>query len=428
MEKFVINGGIPLKGTVQISGAKNAAVALVAATILCDETCVLENVPEISDITKCLTILREMGAEVELIDKNTIKFNTKGITNPEVPYELARTMRASCYFLGTLLGRFHDAFVPMPGGCDLGDRPIDQHLKAFKALGASDEIVNGANHVYADELIGNQIYFDFVTVGATMNAIFASVKAKGLTIIENAAKEPHIVDLANFLNSMGADIRGAGTDVIKIRGVDYLHGVTYATIPDQIEAGTYMVAAAATKGDVVIANVIPKHLESITAKLRKCGVNVVENDESVHVWVDGPLMTTSIKTMPHPGFPTDMQPQFSTFLTLAEGTSIVTDDIFDNRFRYVAELRRMGADISVDGKVAVIQGVGRLTGAPVSATDLRAGAAMIIAGLAAEGTTEIDNIHYIERGYEKIDEKLRGLGADIKRVYIPEATSMKLSG
>ena len=428
MEKFVINGGTPLKGTVQISGAKNAAVALVAATILCDETCVLENVPEISDITKCLTILREMGAEVELIDKNTIKFNTKGITKPEVPYELARTMRASCYFLGTLLGRFHDAFVPMPGGCDLGDRPIDQHLKAFKALGASDEIVNGANHVYADELIGNQIYFDFVTVGATMNAIFASVKAKGLTIIENAAKEPHIVDLANFLNSMGADIRGAGTDVIKIRGVDYLHGVTYATIPDQIEAGTYMVAAAATKGDVVIANVIPKHLESITAKLRKCGVNVVENDESVHVWVDGPLMTTSIKTMPHPGFPTDMQPQFSTFLTLAEGTSIVTDDIFDNRFRYVAELRRMGADISVDGKVAVIQGVGRLTGAPVSATDLRAGAAMIIAGLAAEGTTEIDNIHYIERGYEKIDEKLRGLGADIKRVYIPEATSMKLSG
>ena len=428
MDKFVINGGTPLKGTVQISGAKNAAVALVAATILCDEPCVLENVPEISDITKCMTILREMGAEVELIDKNTIRFDTKGITKPEVPYELARTMRASCYFLGTLLGRFHDAFVPMPGGCDLGDRPIDQHLKAFKALGASDEIVKGANHVFADELVGNQIYFDFVTVGATMNAIFAAVKAKGLTIIENAAKEPHIVDLANFLNSMGADIRGAGTDVIKIRGVEYLHGVTYATIPDQIEAGTYMVAAAATKGDVVIANVIPKHLESITAKLRKCGVNVEEHDESVHVWVDGPLMKTSIKTMPHPGFPTDMQPQFSTFLTLADGTSIVTDDIFDNRFRYVAELRRMGADISVDGKVAVIQGVGELKGAPVSATDLRAGAALIIAGLAAEGTTEIDNIHYIERGYEKIDEKLRGLGADIRRVHIPEASSMQMSG
>lgn len=428
MEKFVIHGGKPLHGTVQISGAKNAAVALVAATILCDEPCVLENVPEISDITKCMKILREMGAEVRLLDKNTIYFDTKGIEKPEVPYELARTMRASCYFLGTLLGRFHEAFVPMPGGCDLGDRPIDQHLKAFKALGASDEIVNGANHVTADELVGNQIYFDFVTVGATMNAIFASVKAKGLTIIENAAKEPHIVDLANFLNSMGADIRGAGTDVIKIRGVDYLKGVTYATIPDQIEAGTYMVAAAATKGDVVIANVIPKHLESITAKLRKVGVNVEESDESVHVWVDGPLVKTSIKTMPHPGFPTDMQPQFSTLLTLAEGTSIVTDDIFDNRFRYVAELRRMGADISVDGKVAVIQGVGKLKGAPVVATDLRAGAAIVIAGLAAEGTTEIDNIFYIERGYEKIDEKLRGLGADIQRVYKPDANEMELSG
>lgn len=428
MEKFVINGGKPLKGTVQVSGAKNAAVALVAATILCDEPCILENVPEISDITKCMTILREMGADVKLLDRNTIRFDTKGIVKPEVPYELARTMRASCYFLGTLLGRFHDAFVPMPGGCDLGDRPIDQHLKAFKALGAHDEIVNGANHVYAEELVGNQIYFDFVTVGATMNAIFASVKAKGLTIIENAAKEPHIVDLANFLNSMGADIRGAGTDVIKVRGVDYLHGVTYATIPDQIEAGTYMVAAAATKGDVVVANVIPKHLESITAKLRKCGVNVVENDESVHVWVDGPIMKTSIKTMPHPGFPTDMQPQFSTFLTTADGTSIVTDDIFDNRFRYVAELRRMGADISVDGKVAVIQGVEELKGAPVSATDLRAGAALVIAGLAAKGITEIDNIHYIERGYEKIDEKLRGLGADIRRVHIPEASSMQMSG
>ena len=427
MEKFVINGGIPLCGTVNISGAKNAAVALVAATILCDEPCVLENIPEISDITKCMKILKEMGAEVKLINRNTVYIDTKGITKPEVPYELAKTMRASCYFLGTLLGRFHEAFVPMPGGCDLGDRPIDQHLKAFNALGAKDEIVNGANHVTADMLIGNQIYFDFVTVGATMNAIFAAVKAKGLTIIENAAKEPHVVDLANFLNSMGADIRGAGTDVIKIRGVDYLKGVTYAAIPDQIEAGTYMVAAAATKGDVTVSNVIPKHLESITAKLRKVGVNVEENDESVRVWVDKPLMKTSLKTLPHPGFPTDMQPQFSTLLTLAEGTSIVTDDIFDNRFRYVGELRKMGADISVDGTVAVIQGTGKLKGAPVSATDLRAGAAMIIAGLAAEGTTEIDNIHFIERGYESIDEKLRGLGADIKRVYIPDTGESAIS-
>lgn len=428
MEKFVINGGIPLRGTVNISGAKNAAVALVAATILCDEPCILENVPEISDITKCLKILRDMGADIQLKDRNTVYFDTRSITEPKVPEELARTMRASSYFLGTLLGRFHEAYVPMPGGCNLGDRPIDQHLKAFNALGAKDEIINGSNHVWADSLIGNQIYFDFVTVGATMNAIFAAVKAKGMTVIENAAKEPHVVDLANFLNSMGADIRGAGTDVIKIRGVEYLKGVTYATIPDQIEAGTYMVAAAATKGDVTIANVIPKHLESITVKLRKCGVHVEENDESVHVWVDGPLMKTSLKTMPHPGFPTDMQPQFSTLLTMAEGTSIVTDDIFDNRFRYVAELRRMGADISVDGKVAVIQGVGQLKGAPVSATDLRAGAAMVIAGLAAQGTTEIDNIFYIERGYENIDEKLRGLGADIKRVIKPDVEAVKLSG
>ena len=310
----------------------------------------------------------------------------------------------------------------------MGDRPIDQHLKAFRCLGATDDIVNGNNHVRADSLDGNQIYFDFVTVGATMNAIFAAVKANSLTIIENAAKEPHIVDLANFLNSMGADIRGAGTDVIKIRGVDYLHGVTYATIPDQIEAGTYMVAAAATGGDVTICNVIPKHLESITAKLRKCGVHVEESDENVRVWVDGPILKTSLKTMPHPGFPTDMQPQFSTLLTMAEGTSIVTDDIFDNRFRYVGELRRMGADISVDGKVAVIQGVGKLHGAPVSATDLRAGAAMVIAGLAADGTTEVDNIVYIERGYEKIDEKFRGLGADIKRVYCPDSDAVAMSG
>ena len=390
LEKFVIRGGKPLHGKVFISGAKNAAVALVAATILCDEPCILENVPEISDITKCLKILREMGAHIELKDRHTIYIDTKGITKPVVPYDLARTMRASCYFLGTLLGRFHEAYVPMPGGCDLGDRPIDQQLQ------------------------GNQIYFDFVTVGATMNAIFASVKASGLTIIENAAKEPHIVDLANFLNSMGADIRGAGTDVIKIRGVDYLKGVTYATIPDQIEAGTYMVAAAATGGDVHICNVIPKHLESITAKLRKCGVHVEESDESVHVWVDGPILKTSLKTMPHPGFPTD--------------TSIVTDDIFDNRFRYVGELRRMGADISVDGKVAVIQGVGKLHGAPVVATDLRAGAAMVIAGLAADGITEVGNIVFIERGYEKIDEKFRGLGADIQRVYQPDTESVAMSG
>ena len=428
MEKLIINGGKPLHGEVTISGAKNAAVALVAATILCDEPCILENVPEISDITSCMKILQAMGADIQLLNNNTVKFDTRGIANPHVPYEMARSMRASTYFLGTLLGRFHETYVAMPGGCYLGDRPIDQHLKAFRTLGAEDEIVNGEVHCTADALIGGQIYFDFNTVGGTINAILASVKAKGRTIIENAAKEPHIVDLANFLNSMGADIRGAGTDVIKIKGVDYLKGITYSIIPDQIEAGTYMVAAAATKGNVLIKNVIPKHLESITAKLRKIGVTVIENDESVQVCVDGPLTKTSVKTMPHPGFPTDMQPQISTLLTLAEGTSIVTDDIFDNRFRYVNELRRMGADISVDGKVAIIQGVGKLTGAPVAAPDLRAGAALVIAGLAAEGTTEISDIHYIERGYVKIDEKFHNLGADIKRVTVNDPASVSMSG
>ncbi|MBE6872507.1 MAG: UDP-N-acetylglucosamine 1-carboxyvinyltransferase [Ruminococcus albus] len=429
MEKFFIRGGTPLHGTVYISGAKNAAVALVAATILCDEPCTLENVPAISDITKCLDILRSMGAVVRMERDGVIYIDPRSINTTEVPYKQAVTMRASSYFLGTLLGKFHEAFVPMPGGCDLGDRPIDQHLKAFRALGATDKVVRGANYVKADKLIGNQIFFDMVTVGATMNAIFASVKAKGQTIIENAAKEPHIVDVANYLNSMGADIRGAGTDVIKVRGVEYLHGTTYATIPDQIEAGTYMVAAAATKGDVVIANVIPKHLESITVKLRKCGVNVEENDESVRVWVDKPLQNTTVKTQPHPGFPTDMQPQFSTLLTMAYGTSRVTEEIFNNRFRYAAELRKMGADISIEGgKVAIIQGVDHLSGAPVQATDLRAGAALVIAGLAADGITEIGNIHFIQRGYERIDEKLQKLGADIKRVIVPENDSVEMSG
>lgn len=416
MDKFVINGGKPLHGDVSISGAKNAAVAIVAATILSDEPCVLENVPEISDVSICIKILYEMGASIKIIDKNTIRFDTRGISDPVVPYDLARSMRASSYFLGTLLGRFKKADVPMPGGCDLGDRPIDQHLKAFNCLGASHSIDGGVVSLRADELVGSQIYFDINTVGGTINAIFTAVKAQGLTIIENAAKEPHIVDLANFLNSMGADIMGAGTDVIKIRGVNYLRGVTYAIIPDQIEAGTYMTLAAATKGDIWVKNVIPKHLESITAKLRKVGATVEEYDECVHVYVDGPLLKTSLKTLPHPGFPTDMQPQFSTLLTIAEGTSVVTDDIFDNRFRYVSELRRMGADITVEGTTAVIQGVDGLTGASVRATDLRAGAALVIAGLIASGTTTVENIFHIERGYENIDDKLKALGADIKRV------------
>lgn len=421
MDKFVIKGGNPLRGTVDISGAKNAAVAIVAGTILSDGPCVLENVPEISDISICVRILYEMGASIRQINRNSVEIDTRGILDPVVPYEMARLMRASSYFLGTLLGRFKRAKVSMPGGCDLGDRPIDQHLKAFRSLGAVDNIDHGMVELSASNLIGSQIYFDFITVGGTINAIFAAVKAQGLTIIENAAKEPHIVDLANFLNSMGADIMGAGTDVIKIRGVSHLKGTTYAIIPDQIEAGTYMVAAAATKGDVLVRNVIPKHLESITTKLRKVGVTVEEYDDAIRVIGTDDLTKISVKTMPHPGFPTDMQPQFSALLTLASGTSIVTDDIFDNRFRYVAELRRMGADISVDGKVAVIEGVGELTGAPVKATDLRAGAALVIAGLAANGTTEIEDIFHIERGYENIDKKLIGLGADMKRITIPGA-------
>ncbi len=426
LEKFIINGGIALEGEVEVSGAKNAAVAIVVGTILSEGVCVLENVPSISDIASCLRILSEMGASVRTINKNTFEIDTRAIKEPVIPYELARLMRASCYFMGTLLGRFGKAKVSMPGGCDLGDRPIDQHLKAFRALGASDKIDQGMVELSGENLVGSQIYFDLITVGATINTMFAAVKAKGLTIIENAAKEPHVVDLANFLNSMGADIMGAGTDVIKIRGVEKLNGTTYAIIPDQIEAGSYMVAAAATRGDVLVKNIIPKHLESISNKLKKVGVEIIEFDDAIRVIGKGKTFEkTSIKTMPHPGFPTDMQPQFSVLLTLAQGTSLVTDDIFDNRFRYVAELRRMGADISVDGKVAVIEGVNELKGAPVKATDLRAGAALVIAGLAADGITEIDDILHIERGYEDMEVKLRKLGADIKRIKKPGSTMKK---
>ena len=425
MDKFIIKGGRRLSGEVSISGAKNAVLAIIPAVILADGPCVLENVPNISDVSIALRILYEMGADVRTLGRNTFQIDASGVKEPIVPYEMAKHMRASYYFLGTLLGRFKRARVSMPGGCYLGDRPIDQHLKAFTSLGAHCVLDHGMIDIQAENLIGSQIYFDFVTVGATINTMLAAVKATGLTIIENAAKEPHVVDLANFLNSMGADIMGAGTDVIKIRGVKHLKGTSYAIIPDQIEAGTYMVAAAATGGNVLIKNVIPKHLESITAKLEKIGVNVEEFDESVRVSVDGPLVKTNIKTMPHPGFPTDMQPQISALLCLAEGTSIVTDEIFNSRFRYVDELRRMGADISVDGKVAVIEGVGSLMGAPVTATDLRAGAALVIAGLAAHGITEIEDIYHIERGYEEIEQKLRGLGADIVRKRVPGGNSAR---
>ncbi|MCH5200796.1 MAG: UDP-N-acetylglucosamine 1-carboxyvinyltransferase [Oscillospiraceae bacterium] len=413
MDKFIINGGKKLQGTVNISGAKNAAVAIIPATILAEGPCTLYNVPNINDVSIDLRILTEMGAEVKIINKSTIRIDAAHIRDMVVPYELARSMRASYYFLSTMLNRFGRARVSMPGGCDLGDRPIDQHLKCFKALGADYTIEHGIVDIQADKLIGTQIYFDRVTVGATINAILAACKADGLTILENAAKEPHIVDLANFLNSMGADIMGAGTDVIKIKGVHHLHGTEYTIIPDQIEAGTYMIAAAATKGDVIVNNIIPKHLEPITSKLRKIGVIIEEHDEFVRVIGQDRYEKTTVKTMPHPGFPTDMQPQLTALLTMANGTSIVTESMFENRFRYVDELRRMGADISVDGKVAIIEGVKHLTGAPVKASDLRAGAALIIAGLSTEGITEIEDIFHIERGYEEMEIKLKELGADI---------------
>lgn len=423
MDKFVIKGGRRLTGEVTVSGAKNAAVAILPAVILSDEPCVVENVPNISDVNISLKILKEMGAEVECLEKDCYRIDPTSINKCCVPYETARKMRASYYFLGALLGKFNNARVSMPGGCPLGDRPIDQHLKAFSALGAEYTLSQGMIDLRAQKLKGSQIFLDVVSVGATMNAMLAAVKAEGLTIIENAAKEPHIVDLANFLNSMGANIMGAGTDVIKVRGVEHLHGTAYAVIPDQIEAGTFMIAAAATKGDVIIKNIIPKHLESITKKLEKIGVNIEQYDDSMRVWVDGPLVKTSVKTTPHPGFPTDMQPQIAALLTLASGTSIVTEGVWEQRFRYVDELRRMGADISVDGKVAVIEGTGKLMGAPVKACDLRAGAALIIAGLAASGITEIEDIFHIERGYDCMEGKLRAMGADIEKISVPDSSA-----
>ena len=426
MDKFIITGGKRLKGTVNISGAKNAAVAIIPATILADGPCILENVPNINDVSIDLRILTEMGAEVKIINRSTIRIDATHIRDMVVPYEMARSMRGSYYFLSTLLNRFGRAKVSMPGGCDLGDRPIDQHLKCFKALGASYTIEHGIVDIQATKLVGTQIYFDKVTVGATINAMLTAVKADGLTILENSAKEPHVVDVANFLNSMGADIMGAGTDVIKIRGVKKLKGTTYTIIPDQIEAGTYMVAAAATKGDVIINNIIPKHLEPITNKLRKIGVVIEEHDDFLRVIGQESYERTTVKTMPHPGFPTDMQPQLTALLTLAKGTSIVTDGMFDNRFRYVAELRRMGADISIDGKVAIIEGVEHLTGAPVKASDLRAGAALIIAGLSTNGVTEIEDIYHIERGYEDMEIKLRNLGADIVKRIFPDSIRQAL--
>ena len=417
MEKYIVTGGSRLHGKVTISGAKNAAVAILPATVLARDVCVLENIPNISDVTALLNILRALGARVRLLDKTTVEIDTTHLTEPVVPHELAKPLRASYYFLGALLGRCGRADVSLPGGCNFGGvRPIDQHIKGFRALGAEVSVNYGMVHMTSEALVGEHIYFDVVSVGATMNVMLAAVKARGVTILENAAKEPHIVDLANFLNSMGADIRGAGTDVIKIHGVDVLHGTEYSIIPDQIEAGTYMVAAAATGGDVLVENVIPKHLESIIDKLRRAGATVEEFDDAVRVSRTGRLQHVNVKTMPHPGFPTDMQPQMTTMLCCAEGTSIVSEGVWDNRFKYVDELRKMGANIQVDGKVAVVEGVERLTGAPVKALDLRAGAAMLIAGLMADGITEVEEIHDIERGYSSLVDKLRSLGADIRKV------------
>ena len=421
MEKFVINGGHKLHGEIDISGAKNAAVAIIPATILAEDICRIENIPDIRDVQVMVKILIEMGATVRYINSNTLEIDTRYIRSYVIPYEMTKYSRSSYYLLGALLGRYSHAKVAMPGGCNFGGvRPIDFHLKGFAKLGAVISNDNGMIDAEAENLTGNMIYFDKVSVGATVNIMLAAVKAKGLTIIENAAKEPHIVDLANFLNLMGANVTGAGTDVIRIKGVSSLHGCSYSIIPDQIEAGTFMVAVAAAKGDVTLKNVTPKHLESITAKLRECGVTVEETDDTVRVISDERSGSCKVTAMPHPGFPTDMQPQMTTFLALSNGTSIVTDGVWDNRFRYVDQLSKMGANIQIEGKAAFITGVEKLTGAPVRADDLRAGAAMLIAGMCAHGKTTIEEIYHIERGYEKIVEKLRGIGADISKVDFPD--------
>ena len=416
MEQYIIKGGNPLVGEVEIGGAKNAALAILAAAIMTDETVTIDNLPDVNDINVLLEAISGIGAEVDRIDRHTVRINGSNIENFDIEYDYIKKIRASYYLLGALLGKYKRAEVALPGGCNIGSRPIDQHLKGFRALGAYVDIEHGKIIAEAERLIGKHIYFDVVSVGATINVMMAASMAEGLTILENVAKEPHVVDVANFLNSMGANIRGAGTDVIKIRGVSRLHKTDYSIIPDQIEAGTFMFAAAATRGDVTVMNVIPKHLEATTAKLEEIGCEVEEFDDAVRVRATGRLHRTHVKTLPYPGFPTDMQPQIAVTLALAEGTSIVTESIFENRFKYADELSRMGASIKVEGNSAIIDGVKKLTGARVSAPDLRAGAALVIAGLAAEGVTVVDDIVYIQRGYENFEEKLRSLGAEIERV------------
>jgi UDP-N-acetylglucosamine 1-carboxyvinyltransferase len=416
MEQYVIKGGNPLHGEVEIGGAKNAALAIIAASIMTDETVTIENLPNVRDINVLLQAIEEIGAMVERVDEHTVKVNGSFIRGVSVDNEFIRRIRASYYLIGALLGKYKKAEVALPGGCDIGSRPIDLHIKGFRAMGAQVDIAHGMVLAEAAELRGTHIYLDKVSVGATINIMMAAAMAEGKTVIENAAKEPHVVDVANFLNSMGANIRGAGTDVIRIVGVEKLHKTEYSVIPDQIEAGTFMFAAAAAGGDVLVKNVIPKHLEATTAKLLEAGCKVEEFDDAVRVISDSKLLHTQVTTLPYPGFPTDMQPQMAVLLGIAEGTSTVTESIFENRFKYVDELTRMGANIKVESNIAIISGVSRYTGARVNAPDLRAGAALVIAGLAAEGVTVVDDIYYIERGYEKLELKLQGIGAQIEKV------------
>ena len=414
-EHYVIKGGNPLKGEVGIGGAKNAALAILAASIMTDETVTLENLPDVRDINVLLEAMQGIGVIVERLDRHTVKINGSLVRNVSIEYESIKRIRASYYLIGALLGTYKEAEVPLPGGCNIGSRPIDQHLKGFRAIGADVSIEGGAIVAKAERLIGTHIYMDVVTVGATINVMMASCMAEGKTIIENAAKEPHVVDVANFLNSLGANIKGAGTDVIRIKGVPKLHGGIYSIIPDQIEAGTFMFAAAITQGDILIKNVIPKHLESISAKLMEIGCSIEEFDDAVRVSRTGELRSTHIKTLPYPGFPTDMQPQAGVTLALSGGISTITESIFENRFRYVDEITRMGASIKVEGNTAIITGVPRLSGAHLSSPDLRAGAALVLASLSAEGISVVDEISLIERGYEDFDMKLRNLGANIEK-------------
>ena len=416
MEQYIIKGGNPLVGEVEIGGAKNAALAILAAAIMTDETVLIDNLPDVNDINVMLEAIEGIGAMVERIDRHIVKINGGTITDFNIDYDYIKKIRASYYLLGAMLGKYKKAEVALPGGCNIGSRPIDQHLKGFRALGADVDIEHGKIVAEADVLKGTHLYFDVVSVGATINVMMTAAMADGMTIMENVAKEPHVVDVANFLNSMGANIRGAGTDVIKIRGVKTLHKTEYSIIPDQIEAGTFMFAAAATKGDVTVTNVIPKHLDATISKLIDIGCEVEELDDAVRVVAKGRLKSTQVKTLPYPGYPTDMQPQIGVVLALASGTSTITESIFENRFKYLDELARMGANIKVEGNSATIEGVEKFSGARVSAPDLRAGAALCIAGLATDGITIVDDIVYIQRGYERFEEKLRSLGGTIERV------------